>query len=796
MLTIGNKAKMKVHWKVSPYDFSQDKMKTIVGKMSAKYSIPKDNVKVIPDFVLLNEKGENVSVSHDVINNIQNPEFQLSLFKEFLEENKVQEYDFDYIKRIDAEINSKINYEVYDKYRRYAIKWIRWNNFLSYGEGNYFDFSALKGLVLLNGEPANQSGKTTFAIDLIHFLLFGRTEKSATQDKIFNKHLPEATEVVVEGCISVDGEDYIIKRRLTRPSLLKRNARSKTVQKVEYYKMVGDSMEELSDYVEDKQEENSAQTNKAIKEVIGNEEDFDMIICTTSSNLDDLIEKKETERGRLLSRWIGLLPIEQKDSIARDMFNSSVRKAFKGNIYDSQTLQDEIKGLNVSTTVYKGEIAKYASEIDKLDREYTSLEEEKSNLLLAKSKIDEDVLKIDIHTLQQKIETCKDRGIKKAQEKAELEERLKQLSDIDFSITEYNKLVDLKSSITVELNNLRHQFYVNKEQISSLKNGEYCPTCGRKYDNIDNSSKIKEFEDKNKELSIKGTELSEQLKLISANVEKMSSDSEKYKEKSKLEAMIPSLSVTISNLRNEYRELSQMLTDYNSNKEAIDRNNKLDISINNIKVKIQNNRNTKDTDLNFINTNKARIEENEKNVKLRENLIDEIKNEQMVEKNWKIYLDMVGKNGISKMVLRKTLPIINAQIARLLNGVCDFDVVIEITERNDVMFYLIKDGVKSDLTSGSGFEKTAAALAIRSVLGNISTLPKSNIFVVDEILGRVAKENFENMRTLYEKILENFDAVIQISHLEEIKDWHSTIITVKKENDVSKIVVSKETMLQ
>ena len=110
------------------------------------------------------------------------------------------------------------------------------------------------------------------------------------------------------------------------------------------------------------------------------------------------------------------------------------------------------------------------------------------------------------------------------------------------------------------------------------------------------------------------------------------------------------------------------------------------------------------------------------------------------------------------------------------------------------MFYLLKDNVKSDLTSGSGFEKTAAALAIRAVLGNISTLPKCNVFVVDEILGRVAKENYENMRTLYEKILENFDAIIQISHLEEIKDWHSTIITVKKENNISKIVVNKDTM--
>ncbi len=794
MITIGNKSKIKVKWKVSPYDFSAEKMKTIQSKLGKKYSIPRDNVKVLPEFVLVDSDGKNVSVSHDVINNIQNPEFQLSLFKEYLIENKIQDCDFEFIKKIDAEINSKINYDVYDKFRRYSIKWIKWSNFLSYGEDNYFDFSNLRGLNLLNGEPANQSGKTTFAIDLLHFLLFGRTDKSSTQDKIFNKHLPEATEVVVEGCIVVDGEEYIIKRRLTRPSLPKRSVKSKTIQKVEYYKIVGGSVEELADYVDNQQEENNIQTNKAIKEIIGNEDDFNMIICTTSANLDELIEKKETERGRLLSRWIGLLPIEQKDSIAREHYNSVIKRSFKSNIYNSQDLLEEINTINLSTSVLKEEIGKYTSEIDKLDKEYEQLDTERTNLLQAKSIIDDNVLKIDIVTLKESMNRCKNQGISKKTEKDNAENQLKELGNVDFSINSYNELIELQKSKMIELNTLRNDFKHNQEQIKALQSSEFCPTCGRKYENIDNSSKINALQTKNNELTKIGKVLTKELEEIDVKIKQMNSDSEKYKIKTRLETLIPSLEASIVNLRAQYKEYNQKLIDYQNNKEAIDRNNKLDISINNIRVKLQNNRNTRDTNTSMINTNKARIEQNEQNIKDRLVLIESIKEEQKIEKNWKIYLDMVGKNGISKMVLRKTLPIINAQIARLLNGVCDFDVIIEITERNDVMFYLLKDNVKSDLTSGSGFEKTAAALAIRAVLGNISTLPKCNIFVVDEILGRVAKENYENMRTLYEKILENFDAIIQISHLEEIKDWHSTIITVKKENNISKIVVNKDTM--
>ena len=120
---------------------------------------------------------------------------------------------------------------------------------------------------------------------------------------------------------------------------------------------------------------------------------------------------------------------------------------------------------------------------------------------------------------------------------------------------------------------------------------------------------------------------------------------------------------------------------------------------------------------------------------------------------------------------------------------CDFDIEVAINNKNEVMFHLIKDGVISDLYSGSGFEKTAAALALRSVLADMSTMPRMNGVVWDEIFGRVAKENYDNIKSLCHKIAESYDYVFTISHNDEIKEWCNDTVLVKKENNISRVIL-------
>ena len=789
MIELGSKARVLVNWNVSMYDYSKDKEKEIISKISKKYSIPKEKIRVSPQFLTVGENGEDLSVTTEIIQNIQDPMFQQKLFKEYLSLNDIKDYDFERISAIDAEINAKIDYQVYDKYRRYCVKWVKWDNFLSYGSDNFFDFTKMKGLVLLSGEPANQSGKTTFAIDLLHFLLYGKTTKVDTLAKVFNKHIPNATQVLVEGCITIDGEDYIIKRTITRPALSKRSAKSKVSQKVEYYKIIGDTQTELEEYVDNQQEENSVQTNKVIKEAIGRESDFDLIMSISETTLDELVKKKEAERGRLLSRWIGLLPIEEKEALAREKFNSEIKPSLISNLYSSASVTEERDAFLMRIETLTKDNAKLEEENKKTDTTIANLEQTKQTLSNAKKGIDTELAKIDIATLSKQMEECLIQGKTKKNEHDNIVKELKELENIEFSIEEYESTQKNLNEANTRLAVLGEKYSSTKQQIEKLKKSEYCPTCGRKLDNVDNSSMIETLSKELSSIGEDGRKAREESNSLSKQMEELKNKRLKYEERNKIEVKQAALELNLERLRSEYKDLASKKKEYEKNSEAIDKNNEIELQIRNTDELIRSNRECFQNNLQIIARNKSDVESYKGEIKKREDILKRIAEEEKLVKNWKIYLDLVGKNGITKMVLRKALPIINAQLVQLLSDVCDFDIEVAINSKNDVVFNLIKDGVRSDLNSGSGFELTASALALRAVLADMSTIPRMCGVVLDEVWGRVARDNYDNMRHLIEKISKSYEWMFLISHLNEVKDWCESNVVVTKENNISKIAM-------
>ena len=782
-IDIGQNAKVKIQWNVHQSNYSRELENSMIALMAKKYGIPAKNITVETNYITNNT---NDVLAAETVQSIHDPKFQQELMKQYIANNDIKDVDFEEIIKIDSQINSLINYDAYDKGKKYTIKWVKWSNFLSYGPDNYFDFTTLNGLVLLNGEPANKSGKSTFAYDLLHFLLFGKTNtnKAKNLGELFNNYLPDARTINVEGCINIDGEDYIIRRTLTRPAQSKK---TKTItNKVEYYKVSEDGSEEILPE-DNKQEASTTATSKIIKDALGNESDFDLIISANAKDLDNIISLTETEKGRLLSRWIGLSLIEDKDIKAREKWNKEISVGRYSDMYNQTQLETDIEELTATLTHNAAQIEAYNSQINALNKSIEEYQQNKELLLSSRQSIDNSLLKVDVATLQNTINMLIEDGKRKNSTVEILEKDLSEMGEIVFSEDEYKSMRSENESLISKMAETRATINSLKSTNKALESAEFCPTCGKKFDNVDNSAQIMQNGERIKQLTSDGIAMkkrSDKLTSAMATIEELRTKANK---KTQIELKIAALKTEIANKRAEYKEKSQTLKEIEKNKEAIQKNSEIDAHINVVNANISSGEANKRNLLNAITSLEKENAKHTETISLKKSYLVKIAEERKTEKYWKLYLQMIGKDGISKMVLRNTLPIINSELNRLLGDITDFRVEVVMNEKNDVDFLLIRDETVTRLSAASGLEKTQSALALRVVLGNMSKLSRPPFILLDEVLGTVASENYDDMRKLYNKITEYYSFILHITHINDIVDWHDSIVTVQKIDNISRI---------
>lgn len=782
-IDIGQNAKVKIQWNVHQSNYSRELENSMIALMAKKYGIPAKNITIETNYITNNT---NDVLAAETVQSIHDPKFQQELMKQYIANNDIKDIDFEEIIKIDSQINSLINYDAYDKGKKYTIKWVKWSNFLSYGPDNYFDFTTLNGLVLLNGEPANKSGKSTFAYDLLHFLLFGKTNtnKAKNLGELFNNYLPETRTINVEGCINIDGEDFIIRRTLTRPA---QGKKTKTVtNKVEYYKVSEDGSEEILPE-DNKQEASTTATSKIIKEALGNESDFDLIISANAKDLDNIISLTETEKGRLLSRWIGLSLIEDKDIKAREKWNKEISVGRYSDMYNQTQLETDIEELSATLTHNVAQIKAYNNQIDTLNKSIEECQQSKELLLSSRQVIDNSLLKVDVTTLQNTINMLVEDGKRKNSMVEILEKDLSEMGEIVFSEEEYKSMRSENERLISKMAETRATINSLKSTNKALESAEFCPTCGKKFDNVDNSAQISQNTERIKQLTSDGIAMkkrSDELTSAMATIEELRVKANK---KTQIELKIAALKTEIANKRAEYKEKSQTLKEIEKNKEAIKKNSEIDAHINVVNANISSGETNKRNLLNAITSLEKENARHTETISLRKSYLVKIAEERKIEKYWKLYLQMIGKDGISKMVLRNTLPIINSELNRLLGDITDFRVEVVMNEKNDVDFLLIRDETVTRLSAASGLEKTQSALALRVVLGNMSKLSRPPFILLDEVLGTVASENYDDMRKLYNKITEYYSFILHITHINDIADWHDSIVTVQKVDNISRI---------
>jgi DNA repair exonuclease SbcCD ATPase subunit len=152
-------------------------------------------------------------------------------------------------------------------------------------------------------------------------------------------------------------------------------------------------------------------------------------------------------------------------------------------------------------------------------------------------------------------------------------------------------------------------------------------------------------------------------------------------------------------------------------------------------------------------------------------------------------LEAYGKNGISKIIMKTMMPLINSELQRLMEDSCYFKLEIRINDKNEVEFIMVDNGtgIEKLMTSGSGYERTIASLALRSVLSKICSLPKPNVIVFDEVFGKISNDNLEMVSEFFVKIKEYFEKIFLITHNPMVNQWADTIVKIKKDDNISKV---------
>ena len=325
-----------------------------------------------------------------------------------------------------------------------------------------------------------------------------------------------------------------------------------------------------------------------------------------------------------------------------------------------------------------------------------------------------------------------------------------------------------------------------EELVKKYGDGIQCEHCGIKLmEAALTKKKIDELSDWEKKVD----KLSKQWKDLDyqeKSYTQLKKDFEQY-EKSKLvkekyELTLEADGLKLANAEGKLERYHQVQTKIEKNKSVEEQIIKANIRIDEIERE-------KTSHTSKISSNKTMIQNCERDMKTKQEIITQIASEFKKEKIYKTYLEIFGKNGISKMIMKTMTPLINDELQRLLQDSAFFKLEVRINDKNEVEFMMIDNGtgVEKLMASGSGFERTIASLALRAVLSKVCSLPKPNIVVFDEVFGKVSNENLDMVGEFFTKIKDYFEKVFVITHNPLVSNWANSIVKINKKDNISTV---------
>lgn len=722
---------------------------------------------------------------------------QEKLIKEFLQDYKASDETLNKIFALNKKYNSAVEEnEDVSRNINWKLKSVSWDNLFNYGEENYIDFEKLNGIVGIFGK--NYSGKSSI-IDSILFSLFNSTSKNERKNlNIINQNREWAQGKID---IEVDNKTYSILRQCEKyTKKLKGKITKEAKTDVEF--TVTDN---ATGDVEELNGTSRNDSDKNIRRVFGTLDDFLITSMSSQGGALSFINEGSTKRKELLAKFLDLEIFDKKFKMAKEDA-SDLRGALKR--VEGQEYANDIKEAKENLSINENKILAQKNKCKSLEDNLAAMQSELQEVEAQISSIPAEIvniaeLKNKLSNNQKKLEKTKGESEANDLQVKEYSAKLKKARDFlkDFDIDSYRKKQEQIEEANQKLKKLSEdergllsEMRTKQRKIQLLSE----VPCGDEFRNckfIKDAYRAKDaIIGDNKSLARlnvdKGSYLNEIERLNPDQVDDYLHKHEMLVRKcegwensiSMLELGIEKNKAICESLSKEIEDLQTKIAEYEKNKEAIENMQSLleqkSGIISSVKLQQVNLEHCKSKVLDLYKENGS-LEQKIQSLEEEKLQLEALRDEYS---SYELFMRCMHSNGISYDIIKRKLPIINDEIAKVLTNVVDFEVFFE--EDGKKLNILIKHP-KYDarpLEMGSGAEKTIAAMAIRLALLSVSTLPQPDLFILDEPGTALDETNMEGFIRILDMVKGYFKTVLLISHLESLKDCVDKQITIERKD--------------
>jgi len=736
------------------------------------------------------------------VENLRDKGVQENLIREYLADYQPSEEMLERVFELNRKYNSKIEEtEEVARNVNWNINKFEWDNLFNYGEGNSVDFTNLNGIVGIFGK--NYSGKSSI-VDGLLYTMFNTTSKNERKNyNIINQNKKDCRGYVE---LQVGEKTYTIERSSEKyVKKLKGEVTNEARTNLDF-----SGLDPVVGEVASLNGTTRNETDAHIRKRFGTAEDF--LLTSMSSQLDSLsfIKEGSTRRKEILAKFLDLDIFEKKFKLAHEDgadLKAVLRRVGDTN-YDNDIALAEVQYIEAQKDLdneaaacnqLREQLIKTVQERVVLTEQIDSIPAERldiKNLLETRSELERKIDNTDVNIVELKQEiVAYDTKLKKYDDfltTIDIEVLLTQKEEYDKFKQKYEDAVNEARLMDNDYKSMSKKL----ELLDEVPCGDKFPTCqfirdahlaavelpSLEVEIVDRIEKAKGY--KTRVVSVNSVEM---IKLIEKYNDTIIQKNNIEIEKRDNKVSVEKLYAKIKSYRDALRGTAEKIGLYEEKKDLIKNIESLINDRDEVERKAAKTKadiSEVEESINFHHRQLGSMEQKVEDLKDKKDELDEIREEYAA---FDLFLRCTHSNGIAYDIIKKRLPVINGEIAKVLANIADFDIFFQEDGRKlDILIRHPKHDPRP-IEMGSGAEKTVAAMAIRLALLSVSSLPKGNIFILDEPGTALDAENMEGFIRILQLIKMYFKTVILISHVDSLKDIVDVEISIEKTNGFAKV---------